>query len=160
MTTKRALRSTRAHRSSIMNVGRRVDYAVRALSYLAGQPSDRVVSRVEIQQHQAIPPHFLSKILRALVNAGFLDSVSGSHGGFRLTRAPDSISIREVYESVERPLSLIDCVELRGEFCQFAPVCTQIDVWAGAQQMLADYLARITISDIADQPGLVARLRG
>jgi Rrf2 family protein len=142
-----------------MNVGRRVDYALRALCYLAAQRTDRVVPRVEIQEHQAIPPHFLSKILRTLVNAGFLESVPGARGGFRLARAAGRISVRDVYESLERPLSLIDCVEFRGEFCRFAPVCTQIDIWAGAQHMLVQYLERISIGDIADGRGLVARLR-
>lgn len=158
MAAKRTERPAQGHRSSIMNVGRRVDYAVRALCYLAAQPRGRVVPRTEIQEHQAIPPHFLSKILRTLVNAGFLESVPGARGGFRLARKAANISIRDVYESVERPLSLIDCVQLRGEFCRFAPVCTQIDIWAGAQQMLTDYLARISIGDIADRRGLVSRL--
>lgn len=146
-------------RSSIMNVGRRVDYAIRALCYLAAQPLDRVVPRTEIQEHQNIPPHFLSKILRALVGAGFLESVSGARGGFRLGRPAREISIRAVYESVEGRLSLIDCVD-RGEgFCCFAAVCTQIDIWSGAQQMLGSYLEKISIGDIADRHGLVPRLR-
>jgi len=150
--------SPKGHRSSIMNVGRRVDYAVRALCYLAAQPPERVVPRAEIQEHQAIPPHFLSKILRTLVNAGFLESVPGAHGGFRLARKAASITVRDVYESVERPLSLIDCVEQRAEFCRFASVCTQIDIWAGAQHILTDYLGGISISDIADRHGMVSRL--
>lgn len=141
-----------------MNVGRRVDYAVRALCYLAAQPAHRVVPRSEIQQRQNIPPHFLSKILRALVGAGFLQSVSGARGGFHLGRPAHQISLRAVYESVEGRLSLIECVEHREGFCPFAPVCTQIDIWSGAQQMLGAYLEKFTIGDIADRHGLVPRL--
>jgi Rrf2 family protein len=148
-----------AHRSSIMNVGRRVDYAIRALCYLAAQAPERVVPRTEIQVRQNIPPHFLSKILRALVGAGFLESVSGARGGFRLGRPAPAISIRAVYESIEGPLSLIACVDHREGFCCFAGVCTQIDVWSGAQQVLGAYLENISIGDIADRHGLVPRLR-
>jgi Rrf2 family protein len=148
-----------AHRSSIMNVGRRVDYAIRALCYLAAQAPQRVVPRAEIQSRQNIPPHFLSKILRALVGAGFLESVSGARGGFRLGRPAAAISIRAVYESIEGPLSLIDCVDHREGFCCFAGVCTQIDVWSGAQQVLGTYLENISIGHIADRHGLVPRLR-
>lgn len=141
-----------------MNIGRRVDYAVRALSYLAAQPRDRVVPRAEIQHEQDIPPHFLSKILRVLVTAGLLESVAGARGGFRLAARANAISLRDVYERVERPLVLIDCVERGRAFCRFAPVCPQVDIWAGAQQMLAEYLARVSISDIADRRGLVTRI--
>jgi Rrf2 family protein len=146
-------------RSSIMNVGRRVDYAVRALSYLAAQPLERLVCRAEIQQSQGIPPHFLSKILRTLVATGLLTSVPGARGGFRLGRPAREITLREVYESVEGPLSLIDCVDRREDFCCFAPVCTQIHIWSGAQQVLSAYLEKVSIGDIADRDGMVPRLR-
>jgi Rrf2 family protein len=142
-----------------MNVGRRVDYAIRALCYLAAQTPERVVPRAEIQKRQNIPPHFLSKILRSLVGAGFLASLSGARGGFRLGRPPHEISIREVYESIEGRLSLIECVDRREGFCCFAPVCTQIDLWSTAQQMLGAYLQNISIGDIADSNGLVPRLQ-
>jgi Rrf2 family protein len=146
-------------RSSIMNVGRRVDYALRALCYLAAQPGGRVVPRAEIQERQGIPPHFLSKILRSLVAAGFLRSVPGARGGFRLGRPARQISVRAVYESVEGRLSLIDCVDGHDAFCRFAGVCTQIEIWRGAQTILGSYLERITIGDIADQHGMVPRLQ-
>lgn len=141
-----------------MNVGRRVDYAIRALCYLAAQPPGRVVPRAEIQTRQNIPPHFLSKILRSLVGAGFLASISGARGGFRLGRPAAGISVRAVYESIEGPLSLIACVDHREGFCCFAEVCTQIDIWSNAQQMLGAYLETISIGDIADRHGLVPRL--
>ena len=157
--TARRLSGHAARRSSIMNVGRRVDYAVRALCYLAAQPRDRVVPRSEIQERQHIPPHFLSKILRVLVGAGFLQSVPGARGGFHLRRPARDISLRAVYESVEGRLSLIECVERGESFCRYAPVCTQIDIWSGAQHMLGAYLEQISIGDIADARGLVPRLR-
>lgn len=147
------------HRSSLMNVGRRVDYAVRALCYLAAQPEGNLVPRAEIQERQQVPPHYLSKILRALVSAGLLASVSGAKGGFRLGRAPAQISVRDVYESVEGPLALIDCVEGHDGACCFASVCTQIDIWRGAQHVLGRYLEQVSIQDIADRHGLVPRLR-
>lgn len=156
--TRRPKKRHRHDRSSLMNVGRRVDYALRALCYLAAQPPGRVVTRAEIETHQAVPHHFLSKILRSLVAAGLLESVAGARGGFRLGRRSEEISIRDVYESVEGRLSLIDCVQQGEGFCCFANVCTQIDVWRGAQQLLMDYLGGISIGQIADQQGLVRQL--
>ncbi|MBX3027896.1 Rrf2 family transcriptional regulator [bacterium] len=145
-----------ARRSSLMHVGRRVDYAVRALAYLAAQPDGRVVGRAEIEARQHIPRSFLAKILRRLVAAGLLESVAGVGGGFRLCRSPATVTIRQVYEAVEGELALIDC--LRGDVCSFDPVCSQIDVWRGAQRRLAAYLEGISIADVADPQGLNARL--
>jgi Rrf2 family protein len=145
-------------RSSLMNVGRRVDYALRALSYLAAQSEQRVVTRTEIQEQQAVPPHFLSKILRRLVAAGVLESVPGARGGFRLGRPAELITVREVYECIEGQLSLIDCVDRGERFCCFASLCAQREVWRGAQQVLFEYLDSISVRQIADRQGLVARL--
>ncbi|MFN8641144.1 MAG: Rrf2 family transcriptional regulator [Candidatus Binatia bacterium] len=152
--------SLAAARSSLLNVGRRVDYALRALCYLAAQDDDRVVTCTEIQARQGVPPHFLSKILRRLVAAGVLESVSGARGGFRLGRPADRISVREVFECVEGELSLVDCVERRDAFCCFASVCTQREMWRGAQRVLSDYLDGISVRQIADRAGLVSRLTG
>ena len=108
----------------------------RARARLPGRrsPSGRVVGRAEIESRQHIPRSFLAKILRRLVAAGLLESVSGVHGGFRLSRPPATVTIRQVYEAVEGELALIDC--LRGDVCSFDPVCSQIDVWRGAQRRL------------------------
>ena len=141
-----------------MNIGRRVDYAVRALAYLAGQPANRVVPRAEIGTRQGIPQHFLSKILRSLVAAGFLESIPGTRGGFRLRRPAAEMTVRQVYECFEGRLCLIDCVLGLDGSCCFAPVCTQIDVWRGAQQRLLEYLDGISLAAIADKQGLAPRL--
>jgi Rrf2 family transcriptional regulator, cysteine metabolism repressor len=141
-----------------MHVGRRVDYAVRALAYLAGQEARRVVGRAEIETRQGIPRHFLSKILRALVAGGLLDSVAGAHGGFRLRRPASAITIRQVYEVLEGDLCLIDCVREPGSACCFASVCTQIEIWRGAQRILLEYLGGISIAAVADGHGLRPRL--
>jgi len=141
-----------------MNVGRRVDYAVRALSYLAGQPPGKIISRADIEKKQDIPPYYLSKIMKDLVAGRLVRSHVGSKGGFSLARAPETISIKEVYETVERPLALMECLERGQEYCMYCAVCTQISVWERAQVILADYLATVSIADIVDRQGLRPRL--
>jgi len=141
-----------------MNVGRRVDYAVRALSYLAGQPSGRVVSRADIEKSQDIPSFYLSKIMKDLVSGGLVESHVGSKGGFTLAKAASAISIKEVYETVERPLVLMECLEKGANYCSYCSVCSQKTIWEEAQNVLADFLAGVSIGDIADRHGLKTRL--
>lgn len=148
----------KAERSSLMNVGRRVDYAVRALSYLAGQPLGKIVSRVDIEEKQDIPSYYLSKIMKDLVAGGLVRSHIGSKGGFSLARSAQAITIKEVYETVERPISLMECLEKGQDYCSYCSVCTQISVWDKAQTLLANYLASVSIGDIAAPNGLRERL--
>ncbi len=155
-----AVNSVRAatDRSSLMNIGRKVDYAVRALSYLAAQPECWVVGSKEIAQRQDIPTHFMSKIMKDLASAGLVHSHVGRKGGFSLARHPESINLKEVYEAVEKPLTLMECLDRVQRCCAYDSVCTQISVWERAQMLLADYLAGISIGSIADREGLKGRL--
>jgi Rrf2 family protein len=150
--------NVKAERSSLMNVGRRVDYAVRALSYLAGQPVGRVVSRADIEKSQDIPSFYLSKIMKDLVSGGLVQSHVGSKGGFTLAKAASAISIKEVYETVERPLVLMECLEKGTNYCSYCSVCSQKSIWEEAQNVLADFLAGVSIGNIADRQGLRMRL--
>ena len=145
-------------RSSLMHVGRRVDYALRALSYLAAQSPARIVSRSEIEKKQDIPSSYLSKIMKDLVAACIVVSHPGCHGGFSLAKPAQTINVREVYESVEGPLVLMQCLDRHEDFCRYDAVCSQISVWDRAQSLVAGYLAKVSIGDIADQHGLRQRL--
>ena len=141
-----------------MNVGRRVDYAVRALSYLAGQPQGKVISRADIEKSQDIPPYYLSKIMKDLVAGGLVYSHIGSKGGFTLAKPSSAISIKDVYETVERRLVLMECLEKGLTYCSFCAVCLQKSIWDEAQKVLAEFLGRTSIAEIADRQGLKGRL--
>ncbi|MGE0824288.1 MAG: Rrf2 family transcriptional regulator [Candidatus Binatia bacterium] len=143
-----------SERSSLMNVGKRVDYALRALSYLAAQPPGQTVPRREIQTKQDIPAHFLSKIMKRLEGGGLVQSHMGSHGGFSLKKPPGEINLKEVYECLEGPLLLMGCIEERERACRYCAVCSQISVWHEAQRILADYLVTISLQQIANRTGL------
>jgi Rrf2 family protein len=141
-----------------MNVGRRVDYAVRALSYLAGQPVGAIVSRADIEKSQDIPSFYLSKIMKDLVAGGLVQSHIGSKGGFTLAKNAGAITIKDIYETVERPLVLMECLEQGASYCSFCTVCTQKSIWEEAQSVLANFLAGVSIADIADRQGMKGRM--
>jgi len=141
-----------------MNVGRRVDYAVRALAFLAGQQPGAIVSRADIEKSQDIPSFYLSKIMKDLVAGGLVQSHIGSKGGFTLAKKAGAITIKDIYETVERPLVLMECLEQGASYCSFCSVCTQKSIWEEAQSVLANFLTGVTIADIADRQGMKGRM--
>jgi Rrf2 family protein len=80
------------------------NYALRALVHLAKENRDRFVPSHAIAEANGTPEQFQSKILKPLVVAGILYSIQGPHGGFRLTRRPEDISMLEVVEILEGPV--------------------------------------------------------
>ncbi|MCB9557330.1 MAG: Rrf2 family transcriptional regulator [Deltaproteobacteria bacterium] len=76
-------------------------YALRIVAELARREASSPVRAADLLQTTAIPEHYLSKVLRRLVEHGVLSSQRGHHGGFVLARRPDQVSVAEVLRAVE-----------------------------------------------------------
>jgi Rrf2 family transcriptional regulator, cysteine metabolism repressor len=80
-------------------------YALHALVHLANRKPDQSVPSHVIAQSDGTPERFLLKILKPLVTADILHAIKGPHGGYRLARRPQNISVLEVIEAVDGPIS-------------------------------------------------------
>ena len=77
---------------AIMQVSRKIDYALRAVIHLANEEaSDRACSVAEIAARERIPRQFLEKIVRELIHKGLVRSRRGPHGGYVLARPADPL---------------------------------------------------------------------
>jgi len=138
---------------SLMQVSRRVDYALRAAINLARQNKGRASSVGEISLQEAIPKKFLEKILQDLIHAGVAASRRGSHGGYALTRSPSEISFKQVMEAVEGPIALNVCTG-GPSLCSVSPTCGMQHVWAEGQRRLVDLFAATRLSDLLPAGGI------
>ena len=127
------------------------EYAVRAMTYLARFPEGHVASLRDIGRAQEIPESFLAKILQSLVHAGLAVSQRGAHGGFALARPAGQITMRDVIEAVDGPISVNLCT-LDPEDCQRSGNCEVHKAWLRAQEQLMDVLGGVTLQSLAPQP--------
>jgi Rrf2 family protein len=130
---------------SLMQVSRRVDYALRAAIHLARHEAGRAASVAEISASEGIPKKFLEKILQDLIHAGLVISRRGAHGGYTLSRPAADISFKDVMEAVEGPIALNVCVGERN-LCSVSPTCGMHHVWAEGQRRLIDLFAATRLS--------------
>ena len=79
-----------------MRLTSRSEYGLLALIYLARHDSSDYITAETIATAQSIPLPFLEQILLALKRAHFVLSSKGQHGGFRLAKSADEISIADV----------------------------------------------------------------
>jgi Rrf2 family protein len=131
----------------MMQVSRKVDYALRAAIYLSLQPDLQPVSVKEIATHRRIPQKFLEKIIQDLIRAGIVRSHRGAHGGYTLARSPDRVSFRDVIEAVEGPISINVCVNERPE-CSVLASCNMQRVWQEGQRRMLEFFADTTLADL------------
>lgn len=139
---------------SLMQVSRKVDYALRATIHLARQEAGRASSVTEISTFEGIPRKFLEKILQDLIHSGIVVSRRGAHGGYTLARGAADISFKDVMEAVEGPIALNLCV---GEhnLCSISPTCGMHRVWAEGQRRLIDLFGATHLADLLPPTGLV-----
>lgn len=74
---------------------------VALIDLAAAHASGEMLATGEICRRHAIPERYLEQMLTTLRKAGFLKSVRGPHGGFRLARAPEEISVAEIEACLE-----------------------------------------------------------
>ena len=118
------------------------------MMYLAGHPLGEVCSLHDVGSEQNIPESFLAKIFQNLVHGGLVVSHRGARGGFALARPCDQISVAQVVEAVDGPVSLNDCV-LSPETCERSDDCSMHRVWLRAQGLMMGVLDDVTFADLA-----------
>ncbi len=89
-----------------MKLSRTVAYAVQATLQLAQSNSNGPVPCSHLAAEGQMPERFLLQILRHLVTHGILHSTRGVDGGYALERRPEEISLLDVIEAIDGPLSL------------------------------------------------------
>jgi len=134
-----------------MEITRQTDYAVRALTYLAGLPIDSRVSTSTISEAQRIPLPFLTKVISHLVKAGLVVTNRGMGGGVSMARSPEEITLLDIMEAVEGPMLFNRCL-LRDGICELDSECAAHDAWAAIQACMIGELKAVTVSQLIRKP--------
>lgn len=101
----------------MFRITKKADYAVFILSYLARRAAeegrDALVSAQELASFSALNKSLVANLLKDLTRAGFLNSVRGARGGYRLAASPRQISLGAILRAVEGPFSFVECAHER-----------------------------------------------
>lgn len=126
-------------------------YALRVMIDLAEHQSDEFLSLRGIAERQEISEKYLESIIRLLVKARVLDSLRGKGGGYRLKKAPDQYTVGSILRLTEDSLAPVACMEQDAETCSRQGKCRTQSLWQGLNQVINDYLDRVTIADLMEQ---------
>jgi Rrf2 family protein len=135
----------------LLQVSRKVDYALRAMIYLASQPEGTREPLQDVARKNGIPREFLAKILKPLGDAGLVSAVRGPGGGVALARAASKVSFLDVIEAVEGPVVLNLCLD-ETKACSQSSICTMQSVWKAGQERMLDVYRTTMLSDLIGHP--------
>ena len=128
------------------------EHALRALSFLACTADGGSLLGRELSERADVPVTYLSKIMLTLRNGGYVAATRGLGGGYRLLRAPETITLMDIVELFEGPRTRPRCVLGYG-LCSDENPCGAHKAWLKVRDHEVAFLEKTRLSDIKP-PGL------
>jgi FeS assembly SUF system regulator len=135
----------------MFKLGKMTDYATVLMTALASAPAERR-SAQDLADFTHVSAPTVAKLLRQLSTHGLVTAERGQHGGYRLTRAPNAITIADVVSAVEGPLALTECSVHDGSGCSIESHCGVRTNWRLINTAIQQALASVTLEDMATPP--------
>lgn len=139
----------------MLSLTKKVDYGLIALSFLAGRPG-RTASASELARRFRLPQFLLANIMKELTTKGMVVSIRGVHGGYRLARDPETITLAEMIRALEDDdkASLADCVAADGSprdgNCRISDTCPVKGPVRKVHDRLQALLRDVTLAELAE----------
>ena len=127
------------------------DFGLRVLMRLAGAP-DRPFTTEAIAHELAISRHHLTKVVRELSRAGFVEARRGAGGGIFLARPAREIGLGAVVRRLEARQAMVECFRDDGGTCRMRTGCRLRGKLLAAEEAFLRDLDRSTLADCAWTP--------
>lgn len=131
-----------------MQLTRGCEYAIRALTYLAMREEEHPILLADIAKGIGAPPNYLSNIFQILTRLDLVRSHRGAKRGYSLSETPDKITLRQVVEGIEGPISISSCNMDTG-FCELDGGCSLFGIWDEIQKTITEKLESTTLATLS-----------
>jgi Rrf2 family protein len=136
----------------MLRLSKKADYALMAARHLALAPERGAASAREIAERYDIPVEMLAKVLQRLVRHGFLRSHQGTRGGYLLARPPGLISVADIIQAIDGPVSVTACSSDSDACDQYEKCNIRDPLWRIKDRILAA-LATCTVQELTVDAG-------
>lgn len=122
-------------------------YALRAITELIPTRNGEPINSADLSKKTDVPSHYLSKIMRKMVEAGYVQSRKGHGGGFTLITDPDELRIIDVLTAIGFDMDHQPCV-FGWAKCSDSKPCPLHPVWKKLKESFKEWACNITFEDI------------
>jgi len=129
-----------------MWISTKAQYGMRALVEIA-VGGDRPTSLKTVADRQKLSHQYLEQIFALLRRGGFVESVRGARGGYRLARRPDRITALDVVELLEGSVAPVACID-DDDTCGRVGACSTEPLWREVDAAVRRVLGGTTVADL------------
>ena len=131
----------------MLKLGKLADYGTMIVTVLAAEP-DRMHSAQDLAARTHVSPPTVSKLLKQLTKGGLVESLRGSHGGYKLARMPAQITVADVIAAIDGPIGLTECSVHKGD-CAVESTCGVRGNWRLINTAIHQALKSVSLADMA-----------
>ncbi len=135
-----------------MKFSTRGRYALRVMVDLAENNTGEYIRLKDISKRQGITIKYLEQIMPLLTKAGYVSSLRGNAGGYRLSRPAEQYTVGDILRTAEGSLSPISCLEDTPNSCPRCHECTTLPFWEGLQKTINTFADSYTLADLIPAP--------
>jgi len=133
----------------MLRLSKKADYALIAMKHLAQKSAAaQSTSAREIAEQYGIPIELMAKVLQRLVRTGLLASTQGTRGGYTLGRPAPSITVADVIQAIDGPLTVTACSTEKNSCEQYSKCSIRDPLWQIRERIVAA-LGTVTLSEMA-----------
>ena len=131
----------------MLKLSKLADYATVLMTAVAREPS-RTHTGQELAERTRIPAPTVAKLLKVLTKDGLLESLRGAHGGYRLGRAAERISVADIIKALEGPIAVTACSAHGPEPCTIETDCATRANWRLINTAIREALEAVTLAQM------------
>lgn len=131
---------------SILKISEAASLALHTMYYITATDDDKLINTKDISDSLHVSEAHLRKVVQRLVKAGFLETYRGPRGGIKLAKKPEEITLMNIYEAIEAPMILSNCL-LNEKFCADGQ-CMLSDLVVNINAKVVDYFKNTNLSMI------------
>ncbi|MAF13730.1 MAG: transcriptional regulator [Parcubacteria group bacterium] len=132
-----------------MKFSTKTDYGLRAMIILAQRYNDnKIISLSSISKKEDISQPYLEILIAKLKKDKLVESTKGIRGGYRLAKKPEDISLIEIIECLDGPISVFECVYSYADRICDKKNCQVNDVWSNLQITITNFLKDAKLSNL------------
>lgn len=133
-----------------MKISTKGRYALRLMLDLALNNTGEPIRIKDIAARQEISDKYLEQIISTLNKAGFVKSIRGPQGGYRLTKEPAQYTVGMILRLTEGSLAPVACLEDEVNTCDRQDTCATLKLWEMLNAAISNVIDHVTLADLVE----------
>lgn len=134
-----------------MKISTKGRYAVRVMLDLATNNTGEYIKVKDIAGRQDISEKYLEQIISVLNKAGYVKSVRGAQGGYKIAKDPASYTVGMILRLTEGSLNPVACLDDEINECERCDTCETVHVWKELAEAINRVVDNVTIADLVER---------